>query len=69
MYCCVWKMVNEVRWMGQRIYECEICGFAYTDLETAERCEQYCYSHGHYSPSLTRKAVRSPREVDPIAAA
>jgi hypothetical protein len=63
------KMVNELRWKGQTVYECELCGFGYGDLETAERCEQYCYSHGISSPKITRKAMRKPSvPVDPIAA-
>jgi hypothetical protein len=62
-------MVNEVSWRGQTIYECEICGFGYLELETAERCEHYCYTHERASPKITEKAVRKPSaRVDPIAA-
>jgi len=69
MYYCVWKMVNEVRWRGQTIYECEICGFGYLELEIAEHCEQYCYLHERPSFKITQKAIRKPpARVDPIAA-
>jgi hypothetical protein len=69
MYYCVRKMVNEVRWRGQTIYECEICGFGYLELETAEHCEQYCYSHKKPSFKITQKGIRKPpARVDPIAA-
>jgi hypothetical protein len=62
-------LVNEARWKGQVVYACELCGHAYSDLEIAERCEQYCYAHGHPSLKLTQKAVRKPRvQVDPISA-
>jgi hypothetical protein len=62
-------MVNEARWKGQRIYECELCGFGYADLETAEKCEQYCDSHGNKSSKITRKAARKPPvPIDPIVA-
>jgi hypothetical protein len=62
-------MVNEVTWSGQTIYECEICGFSYSELETAESCEQYCYSHEKPSVKITRKAIRKPSaQVDPIVA-
>jgi hypothetical protein len=62
-------MVNEVRWRGQRIYACEICGFDYLELETAERCEQYCYSHEKPSIKIRQKAIRKPSaQVDSIAA-
>jgi hypothetical protein len=68
-YYCVWKLVNELIWKGHTIYQCELCGFGYRDLETAERCEQYCFSHGRPSPKLTKKSLRKPPvQVDPIAA-
>jgi len=67
-YYCVWKLVDELIWKGHTIYQCELCGFGYRDLETAESCEQYCYSHGSHSPKITRKAIRKLSvEVDPIA--
>jgi hypothetical protein len=69
MYCCVWKMVTELSSKGYTVYQCELCGHGYTDLETAERCEQYCYSHGSHSPKITRKAIRKPSvSLDPITA-
>jgi hypothetical protein len=62
-------MVNEVRLRGQAVYECELCGFGYRDLETAERCEDYCYVHATSSPRITRNAIRKPSvEVNPIVA-
>ena len=62
-------MVNEVIWRGQRIYACEICGFDYLELETAERCEQYYYSHEKPSIKITQKAIKKPpARVNPIAA-
>ena len=42
------------------VYLCELCGFGYVDLETAERCEQYCYTHATSSTKLVQKAVRKP---------
>jgi hypothetical protein len=60
-------MVNEVRWRGQRIDECETCGLA--KLEIVERCEQYCYSHERPSFKIAEKAIRKPpARVEPIAA-
>ena len=62
-------MVNEVTFKGLTAYECELCGSPYADLETAERCEQYCYSHGGSSEKITRKAIRKPSaRAHPIAA-
>ena len=54
------KTVNEVRRKKQIIYECELCGFGYSEPETAEHCEQYCYSHGKTSSKIARKAIRKP---------
>ena len=60
-------MVNEGRWRGRTVFECQLCGSAYADLETAERCEQYCHSHGRPLPTLTKKSLRKPAvQVDPI---
>ena len=68
-YCCVWKMVTELSSKGDTTYQCELCGHGYRDLETAERCDQYCYSHGSHSPEITRRAIRKPSvPVDPITA-
>ena len=62
-------MVNELQWKGQTLFECELCSFGYGDLETAERCEQYCYLHGKTSPKLTQKSVRKPPgQAEPITA-
>jgi hypothetical protein len=62
-------MVNEIRRRGRTIYECETCGFGYPELEIAEYCEQYCYSHKKPSFKITEKAIRKPpARVDPIAA-
>jgi hypothetical protein len=48
-------MVSEAKWRERTIFQCELCGDSYADLETAERCEQYCYSHGRPSLTLTEK--------------
>jgi len=37
-------VVNEEFKKGKIIYLCELCGYGYSDLETAEQCEQHCYS-------------------------
>ena len=42
------------------IYHCEICGFGYTDLGTAERCEEFCDTHGFSSEEILRKAIFRP---------
>jgi hypothetical protein len=53
-------MVNELRRKSATVYTCELCGFGYRDLETAERCEQYCDMHGSCSIEITQKAIYKP---------
>jgi len=54
------NMVNELMRKGETIYLCELCGFGYKDLNTAEQCEQYCDTHGSCSLEITRKAAYKP---------
>ncbi len=53
-------MVDELKRKGETVYTCELCGFGYEDLETAERCEQYCDIHGTCSIEITQKAIYKP---------
>lgn len=55
-------VVSELGRTGETVFLCELCGLGYRDLETAERCEQYCYTHKHTSVVLARKAVYRPRK-------
>jgi len=62
-------MVDELKRKNEIVYLCELCGFGYRDLETAEKCEQYCDTHGSCSPEITQKAIYKPAiRVMPIAA-
>jgi hypothetical protein len=54
-------MVSEKTTKKGTIYLCEICGFGYADVDTAERCEQYCSSHNKSSPMLTGRAIYKPK--------
>ena len=53
-------MVNELSRKGEIVYVCELCGFGYKDVDTAERCEQYCDTRGSCSLEITQKAVYKP---------
>jgi len=46
---------------GKTIYRCELCGFGYSAIEIAERCEQYCHIHGSCSPEIMEKAIYKPQ--------
>jgi hypothetical protein len=51
-------MVNELLEKDGEVYACGLRGHGYANLETVERCKQYCYTHCHPSPELTKGAVR-----------
>jgi hypothetical protein len=53
-------MVSELERKDKIVYQCEICGFGYKDIDTAEKCEQYCDTHGSCSAEITIRAVYKP---------
>jgi len=53
-------MVDRITRKGKTLYVCELCGFGYGELNTAEQCEQYCAIHGSCSIEITRKAIFKP---------
>jgi hypothetical protein len=53
-------MVNELESKAGTVFQCELCGFGYKDLDTAERCEEYCDAHGSCSLEITKKAIHKP---------
>ena len=62
-------MVNQMFRKRTFVYQCEFCGFAYAELETAESCEEFCGKHGTYSSDITSSAVIVPSvRVIPVSA-
>jgi hypothetical protein len=53
-------MVDTLQKKGEVVYLCELCGFGYKVLETAELCEEYCDTHGSYSPDIHKHAIHKP---------
>jgi hypothetical protein len=53
-------MVDKLLKRGEIVYQCELCGFGYKELETAELCEEYCDTHGKYSPDIHKEAISKP---------
>jgi len=62
-------MVDKIRKKGEITYVCELCGFGYRALETAEECEEYCDLHGSYSPDIHKHSTSKPTvRLIPLAA-
>jgi predicted subunit of tRNA(5-methylaminomethyl-2-thiouridylate) methyltransferase len=62
-------MVDKLQKKTEIMYICELCGFGYRSLETAELCEEYCDIHGSYSPEIHKKAISKPTlRMIPLAA-
>jgi len=53
-------MVNEFERKVGTVFQCELCGYGYRDLDTAERCEEYCDTHGNCSPEIIKKSIYKP---------
>ena len=53
-------MVNELERKRGIVFQCELCGFGYKDLDTAEQCEEYCDTHGRCSVEITKKSIYKP---------
>jgi hypothetical protein len=54
------SMVDKLQRKGEVVYLCELCGFGYKALETAELCEEYCGMNGNYSPDIHKHAICKP---------
>lgn len=50
-------MVKEAEKKGQKLYQCESCGFAYADKKLASDCEAYCTAHHSCNIEITKHAV------------
>jgi len=62
-------MVDKLRKRGEVVYTCELCGFGYRTLETAEQCEEHCDLNGSYSPEIHKLAISKPNvSLVPMAA-
>jgi len=54
-------MVSKLRLENGSAYICEICGYGYKGIETAENCEQHCDTQMQPSPKIRQKAIYHPR--------
>ncbi|MCL4435655.1 MAG: hypothetical protein M1503_00885 [Thaumarchaeota archaeon] len=54
-------MVSQ-RTIGDHIvYLCDECGFGYSNLETAQECQDYCSTHNACSFEITQNAIYRPQ--------
>lgn len=49
-------MVKEIEKERNKLYQCEECGFHYTDKKMAEKCEAWCREHKSCNIEITAKA-------------
>jgi hypothetical protein len=50
-------MVKDLK-KGEKIfYLCEACGFGYSDIQIAKKCESFCNEHNSCSIEFTKHAV------------
>lgn len=54
-------MVNEELHDGISLFTCEFCGSGYSDIETAEDCEQHCSTLGFASAEIRKRATHAPK--------
>ncbi|MEM4282755.1 MAG: hypothetical protein QW559_03550 [Candidatus Woesearchaeota archaeon] len=50
-------MVKKIRKDNKSYWQCEACGFYYSDSSTAERCEEWCRAHNSCNLEITKKAA------------
>ncbi|MDP3948446.1 MAG: hypothetical protein Q8Q17_00675 [bacterium] len=41
----------------KNLYACSECGFKYADMETAEKCENWCRNHKSCNSEIVKKAI------------
>ncbi len=41
---------------NKKLYQCEACGFHYTEKEQAEKCEAWCKEHNSCNLEITAQA-------------
>jgi hypothetical protein len=59
-------MVTKKTVNGKVVFLCDICGLGYTDIETAQKCEEWCGKNpGTCNLQISQKAVYSPDMESP----
>ena len=50
-------MVKEVVINKKKVYQCESCGFHYSDESWAKECEKFCSTRNSCSPEITKHSI------------
>jgi hypothetical protein len=54
-------LVTEKKIGDKTVFLCDICGLGYSDMKTAQDCEDYCRAHpGSCSVEISKLAVYFP---------
>ncbi len=53
-------MVREFEQEGKPVFQCTECGFIYESSEIAEKCQDYCETHGKPNPEITSNSLKQP---------
>jgi lipopolysaccharide biosynthesis regulator YciM len=46
---------------NKKLYQCEECGFKYTEKEWAEKCEAWCKEHKSCNLEIIKHAIKEPQ--------
>ncbi len=52
------KYGKEIKKPGKLFYACDECGFKYTEIEWAEKCQAWCKEHNNCSMEITKHAIK-----------
>jgi len=52
-------MVKRVKQNDKEVYQCEECGFHYTEKEQAEKCQAWCKEHNSCNIEITSRALEN----------
>jgi len=60
-------MVKVIQKDNKELYQCEECGFHYTEKEWAEKCEAWCREHKSCNIEITAHAEENKNAKNQLA--
>lgn len=58
-------MVKVVLQKNREVYQCEACGFHYSEEALAKQCEAWCTAHNSCNMEITKHAVENQKIINP----